>query len=145
MSKMACWKKVQEFHILACVLATAILYMTGTAHAKEDQGPKESARHGGRVLILTDVHAEFVLGKTGDVTIYLMDAGGRPLSSKAATGTLHVQFPDGDKEAVALSPSADGAFLTGKIQDADHPTFNAVLSLTRNGKTENLRFSWGAR
>ncbi len=123
----------------------AVLYISGTGYAKEDQRPKDSAQHGGRVLILTDVQAEFVLGKTGEVKIYLTDSKGSPLSTQGATGVLHVQFPDGDKETVALSASADSAFLTGKIKDADHPTFNAVLSLTRNGKTENLRFSWGAR
>ena len=144
MNMMTCWKRVQGFQGLAWVLALVVLYTTGTAYAKEDQISKGAARHGGRVLILTDVHAEFVLGKAGEVQIYQMDAEGRPQPSKGATGVLHVQFPDGDKEIVSLSPSADGAFLTGKIQDADHPTFNAVLSLTRNGKTENLRFSWRA-
>ena len=119
---------------VVALIATLILTVPAAAqHAHGAKGP-----NGGQMEDVAGVHAELVTaGNT--ITINVFDEGGKPLNTKAYSGSVLV-VSGANRETVSLTPSGSNA-LKG---EAKNPVAtNAAITLmvkTDAGKTGQARF-----
>ena len=116
------------------LIATLIFALPAAAqHAHGAKGP-----NGGQMEDLAGVHAELVTARS-TITINVFDEGGKPLNTKAYSGSVLV-VTGPNRETVSLTPSGSNA-LQG---DAKNPiAANAAITLmikTDAGKTGQARF-----
>lgn len=97
--------------------------------------------HGGVVQTLGDGHVEVKLEKTGDVTLWMLDAGEKPRTSKGIVASLRPVFA-GAKD-IKLTYDEKSDTLRAKLDPVTTPHVDAVLSITPAGGTaSSLRFGF---
>jgi hypothetical protein len=99
------------------------------------------APHGGVVQTLGDGHVEAKLDKSGDVTVWLLDAAEKPRSAKGASVTIRL-VAAGSKE-VPLSYDATSDVLHGRVDPVAQEHVDALLTVTPAGGTATpMRFTF---
>ena len=97
--------------------------------------------HGGVVQTLGDGHVEVKLEKTGEATLWMLDAGEKPRTSKGVTASLRPVVA-GAKE-IKLTYDEKSDTLRGKLAPVTTPHVDALLSITPAGGTaSSLRFEF---
>jgi hypothetical protein len=110
---------------------TAALGKGKSGHAAGDHA--HGAPHGGVVQTLGDGHVEVKLEKTGDVTLWMLDAGEKPRTSKGVVASLRPVVA-GAKD-IKLTYDEKSDTLRGKLDPVTTPHIDAVLSITPVGGT----------
>lgn len=121
-------------YVLALVVGLAFAATAVAQHAHGIQtGP-----NGGQMEDVAGVHAElFTSGNT--ITINIFDEGGKPLSTKAYTGSA-LLVSGSTRETVSLTPSGANA-LKGEAKNPIAASANVTLLVkTDTGKTGQARF-----
>jgi hypothetical protein len=118
---------------------TAALGKGASDHAAGDHAHGSS--HGGVVQTLGDGHVEVKLEKTGDVSLWMLDAGEKPRTSKGVVASLRPVVA-GSKD-IKLTYDEKSDTLRGKLEPVTTPHVDAVLSITPAGGTaSSLRFGF---
>ena len=99
------------------------------------------APHGGVVQTLGDGHVEVKLEKTGEATLWMLDAGEKPRTSKGVVASLRPVVA-GAKD-IKLTYDEKSDTLRGKLEPVTTPHLDAVLSITPAGAAaSSLRFEF---
>ena len=131
--------KPMTMTLLVPVGGTAALGKGASNHAAGDHA--HGSPHGGVVQTLGDGHVEVKLEKTGEVTLWILDAGEKPRTSKGVVASLRPVVA-GAKD-VKLTYDAKSDTLRGKLDPVTTPHVDAVLSITPAGGTaSSLRFGF---
>lgn len=97
-----------------CLLAVLLTFspLSATAHPNEylDAHPELSV-HGGQTRMIGLYHFE-ILTTENELTIYVTDHGGNPLSAEGTHGTAIIITPNGSRTTINLAPAGDN-FLKG--------------------------------
>lgn len=118
---------------------TAALGKGTSDHAAGDH--THGSPHGGVVQTLGDGHVEVKLEKTGDATLWMLDAGEKPRTSKGVVASLRPVVA-GAKD-ITLTYDEKSDTLRGKLDPVTMPHVDAVLSITPAGGTaSSLRFGF---
>jgi hypothetical protein len=97
--------------------------------------------HGGVVQTLGDGHVEVKLEKTGDVTLWMLDAGEKPRTSKGVVASLRPVVAGAKDLRLTYDEKSDS--LRGKVDPVTTPHVDAVLTITPVGGTaSSLRFEF---
>ena len=97
--------------------------------------------HGGVVQTLGDGHVEVKLEKTGDVTLWMLDAGEKPRTSKGVVASLRPVVAGAKDIKLTYDEKLDA--LRGKLDPVTTPHVDALLSITPAGGTaSSLRFGF---
>ncbi|MDC0684486.1 hypothetical protein [Sorangium atrum] len=97
--------------------------------------------HGGVVQSLAGGHVEVKLEKTGDITVWMLDAAEKPRSAKGVTASLRPVVAGAKETQLAYDEKAD--VLRGKIDPIKQDHVDGVLSVTPAGGTAtSLRFAF---
>ncbi|WP_437578297.1 hypothetical protein [Sorangium sp. So ce887] len=97
--------------------------------------------HGGVVQSLGDGHVEVKLEKTGDITVWMLDAGEKPRSAKGVTASLRPVVAGAKEVQLAYDEKAD--VLRGKVDPVQQDHLDGVLSITpAGGAAASLRFAF---
>ncbi|WP_437814997.1 hypothetical protein [Sorangium sp. So ce1078] len=97
--------------------------------------------HGGVVQSLGDGHVEVKLEKTGDITVWMLDAAEKPRSAKGVTASLRPVVAGAKEIQLAYDEKADA--LRGKIDPIKQDHLDGVLSITpAGGAAASLRFAF---
>lgn len=120
-------------YMLALIAALAWSSPAVAQHAHGAKGP-----NGGMMEDVAGVHAE-LLTSGNTITINFFNEAGKPLSTKAYTGSLLV-VSGSKRETITLAPSGDNA-LKGEAKDPIAPNATMTLMVKTNvGKTGQARF-----
>src|SRR5919106_1948532 len=140
-----------EYMILTkgiCSLIAAILITLAGIVAVEaaEKGHVHKAPHGGVVEEAEGVHAEFVIDKGGQPTLYLYDKSMRPLerSDLEPRVTIKGKGPGAAEETRVLrfsKDSKDGPLFKGDPVKGFKDWDTAVVSLKLKDSPTNIRFS----
>jgi len=118
---------------------TAALGKGTSDHAAGDHN--HGSPHGGVVQTLGDGHVEVKLEKTGDATLWMLDAGEKLRTSKGVVASLRPVVA-GAKD-IKLTYDEKSDTLRGKLDPVTTPHVDAVLSITPAGGTaSSLRFGF---
>ena len=123
----------------AAMMMTLLVPAGGTAalgKGASDHAPGDHAHgspHGGVVQTLGDGHVEVKLEKTGDITLWMLDAGEKSRTSKGVVALLRPVVA-GAKD-VPLTYDENSDTLRGKLDPVTTPHVDAVLSITPAGGT----------
>ena len=133
------------------VLATATTLVFGllpaaAAHAQASPeggqgGHIDTAPHGGTVIGIGNHHVEFKADSTGTILVWLLDGKERTVTPPAG-GTVTLIGGGTNQVTLPLAVEASAQRLTAKFDAPRFPTFQAVVSLTIEGKRQNLRFRY---
>ncbi|WP_437968636.1 hypothetical protein WMF04_04780 [Sorangium sp. So ce260] len=97
--------------------------------------------HGGVVQTLGDGHVEVKLEKTGDITVWMLDAAEKPRSAKGVTASLRPVVAGAKEIQLAYDAKAD--VLRGKVDPIKQDHLDGVLSITpAGGAAASLRFAF---
>ena len=97
--------------------------------------------HGGVVQTLGDGHVEVKLEKTGEATLWMLDAGEKPRTSRGVTASLRPAVAGAKDVKLTYDEKSDA--LRGKLAPVTTPPIDAVLSITPAGGTaSSLRFEF---
>lgn len=110
---------------------TAPLGKGTSDHAAGDHA--HGSPHGGVVQTLGDGHVEVKLEKTGDVTLWMLDAGEKPRTSKGVVASLRPVVAGAKDLTLTYDERSDT--LRGKLEPVITPHVDAVLSITPAGLT----------
>lgn len=110
---------------------TAALGKGTSDHAAGDH--THGSPHGGVVQTVGDGHVEVKLEKTGDVTLWMLDAGEKPRTSKGVVASLRPVVAGAKDLTLTYDEKSDT--LRGKLGPVTTPHVDAVLSITPAGGT----------
>ncbi|WP_437640340.1 hypothetical protein [Sorangium sp. So ce854] len=97
--------------------------------------------HGGVVQSLAGGHVEVKLEKSGDITVWMLDAAEKPRSAKGVKASLRPVVAGAKEVALAYDEKAD--VLRGKIDPVKQDHVDGVLSVTpAGGSATSLRFAF---
>lgn len=118
---------------------TAALGKGPSDHATGDH--THGSPHGGVVQTLGDGHVEVKLEKTGDATLWMLDAGEKPRTSKGVVASLRSVVAGARDVTLTYDEKSDT--LRGKLDPVTTPHVDAVLGITPAGGTaSSLRFGF---
>ncbi|WP_437733255.1 hypothetical protein [Sorangium sp. So ce1335] len=118
---------------------TASLADAPAAHPAGDHA--HGSPHGGVVQSLADGHVEVKLEKTGDITVWMLDAAEKPRSAKGVKASLRPVVAGSKEVQLAHDEKAD--VLRGKIDPVKQDHLDGVLSITPAGGTAtSIRFAF---
>lgn len=120
-------------YVLALIAAIVLSWPAAAQHSHGNKGP-----NGGLMEDVAGVHAE-LLTSGNTITVNILNEGGKPLSTKAYTGSALV-VSGSNRETVALAPSGESA-LKGetKAPMAANATVTLMIK-TDAGKSGQARF-----
>lgn len=116
---------------------TAALGGAGHDHAQGEH--QHGSPHGGVVQTLGDGHAELKVERSGEVTLWLLDASEKPRSAKGAAATVRPVLAGA--EEVKLEHDAAMDALRGKIAPPASERLEALVTVTpAGGNAATARF-----
>jgi hypothetical protein len=112
-----------------------------SAPAGAQGGHIDAAPHGGTVIGIANHHVEFKADSTGTILVWLLDGKEKTVTPPAG-GTVTLIGAGTDQVTLPLAVDAPAQRLTAKFDTGKFPTFQAVVSMTIEGKRQNLRFRY---
>lgn len=120
-------------YVLALIATFALCWPATAQHSHGSKGP-----NGGIMEDVAGVHAE-LLTSGNTITINILNEGGKPVSTKAFTGSALV-VSGSSRETVALVPFGEAA-LKGETKGPITPNATiTVMVKTDKGKSGQARF-----
>ena len=131
--------KALKLKTFVAVFAMMLLGVTTTFAQKNPHnvGVAGKGPHGGTVQEADPNHAEILL-KDGMLQFFVLDGDAKPMTNKAITGTVLLQFANGTSKTVALKPMGTDGFMA---DDAKASTYsNAIATFKVNDKSVSAKF-----
>jgi hypothetical protein len=101
------------------------------AHGHAEGDHKHGSPHGGVVQTLGDGHVEVKLEKSGEVTLWLLDASEKPRPAKGTTATLRPVVAGAQEVKLEYDAKVDA--LRGKIAPPAGEHLDALVTVTPEG------------
>ncbi|HWP48657.1 MAG TPA: hypothetical protein VNM22_15990 [Candidatus Limnocylindrales bacterium] len=119
-----------------------IAHLTWSAQETGKEGHTEKAPHQGQLLDTGEKHVEFLVKGGKEVYVYLYDKNLKPISAEGIEGVVYFRLTDNSRRESKLAPvkEKDTTFLKGNVDLGTKDYSEAVVSLKRGDKKENLRF-----
>lgn len=111
---------------------TAAFAKTSTDHAATGEH-KHGSPHGGTVQSMGDGHVEVKLEKSGDVTVWMLDASERPRPASGVTATIRPVVAGAKEIKLDYDEKTDA--LRGKVGPVDQESVDAIVTVTPSGGT----------
>lgn len=140
---------MQQVLTKALSIATALtigLAGASTAHAqaKAEAGHSHAAPHGGEVMGVGSHHVEFKADSSGAIQVWLLDGKEKPVDPPA-DGSVTLMGSGDNQVTLPLAIDKVSQRLHAKFDAKKFATFQAVVSMTIEGKRQNLRFRYPHR
>lgn len=141
-----CWGRVLLIGVALSTFSSWASADEGKEHGHSESEKEKTphghrAPHGGLVSHAGKYDAELLI-KDKERVLICLTLDGKPMPAADKEAKLFVQFPDNRNQSVPLTPVVfeNAPCLEGQVGIKEAGPFKAIVSLTLDGKRQNLRF-----
>lgn len=133
----------RAFRGIVAVLPILIVTATPRLQAQGAAGHPHAGPHGGAVVEVAEHHVEFTADSAGKIAIWVLDEQMKPTAPPAG-GTVTLMPEGAEQVSLPLKLDASSQSLVARFDATKLHAFQAVVSLTIEGKRHNFRYHYPA-